>query len=339
MAEVRTQARFPQVARGKGHYESFYLRAFDPARPRGVWIRYTIHKRPGAEPRGSVWFTFFDASASGPIASKNTLDEVGSGPDHYIHVGDRQLVPGRAVGSADNPGARASWDLRFDSSEPPWTHLPRPWMYRAPVPRTKLLSPYPDAHFNGWVDVNGQKIEVSGWPGMVGHNWGAEHAERWIWMHGTSFAGREGRAWLDAALGRIKLGPFTTPWIGNAVLALDGERHRLGGPGKARATEVRETPTSCEFVLPGDDIAVEGSVGADRKDFVGWLYADPDSGEHNTVNCSIAHMRLTVRREGAEPVELETAHGAAYELGMRERDHGIPVQPYPDGEPASAAAA
>jgi hypothetical protein len=331
MTELRTHARFPNVAREKGHYESFYLRAFDPDQPRGVWIRYTVHKRPNEAPLGSVWFTLFDANAPGPIASKNTRDDVGAGPDHYIHVGESRLEPDRAAGTADNPGVRAAWDLRFLSSEPAWMHLPRSWMYRAPIPRTKLLSPYPDARFNGWIDLNGEQIEVSGWPGMIGHNWGAEHAERWIWMHGTSFAGHEGSAWIDGALGRLKVGPFTTPWIANAGLTIDGERHRLGGPEKARATSVRETPTGCDFVLPGRDLTVEGFVGADRKDFVGWVYADPDGSEHNVVNCSIARMRLTVKREGAAPLELETAHGAAYELGMRERDHGMPIQPFPDG--------
>ena len=29
-------------------YESFYLRAVSPEEPVGVWIRYTVHKRPGA---------------------------------------------------------------------------------------------------------------------------------------------------------------------------------------------------------------------------------------------------------------------------------------------------
>jgi hypothetical protein len=327
MAELRTHARFPDVALDKGHYESFYMRAVDPQRPRGVWIRYTVHKRPGAPPKGSIWFTLFDHAADGPTAFKVTLDDVGAAPGEYIHVGSSRFEPGRLAGSANGH----EWDLAFDSAEPPYLHLPRGWMYRAPVPRTKLLSPYPDARFDGWVAVGEERIEVAGWPGMVGQNWGAEHAERWIWMHGTSFAGHEGSAWLDAGLGRIKLGPVTTPWIANATLSLDGERHRLGGPGRARATDVRETPTGCDFTLPGDGITVRGSVGAERKDFVGWIYADPDGPEHNTVNCSISHMRLTVERKGGLPVELETDHGAAYELGMREKDHGMPIQPFPDG--------
>jgi hypothetical protein len=318
MAELRTQARFPDVARGKGHYESFYLRAFDPARPRGVWIRHTVHKRPGADPKGSLWFTLFDGGADGPTASKVTLDDVGAGPDHYIHVGPSRLEPGHAAGSTDG----FEWDLGFDSPEEPLYHLPRGWMYRAPLPRTKLLTPYPGARFDGWLAVGDERVDVSGWQGMVGHNWGAEHAERWIWMHG-SFAGD---AWLDGALGRVKLAGVTTPWVSNAVLSIDGKRHRL-----SRVTHLEEQPTGCAFGLKGRDIRIEGTVGAERKDFVGWVYADPGGSEHHTVNCSIARMTLTVERDGQPPLELETSHGAAYELGMRERDHGMPIQPFPDG--------
>ena len=28
---------------------------------------------------------------------------------------------------------------------------------------------------------------------------------------------------------------------------------------------------------------------------------------------------------------FHTSHGAAYELGMREKDHGMQIQPFPDG--------
>ena len=165
---------------------------------------------------------------------------------------------------------------------------------------------------------------------MVGHNWGAQHAERWIWLHGAGFEGRDD-AWFDAALGRIKIGPWTTPWVANGVLSLDGVRHRLGGLGATRRTEVSERPDGATFALPGREITVQGQVGADRKDFVGWVYADPDGSEHNTVNCSAADMALTVSRPAQPPLTLRLDGGAAYELGMREKDHGTPIQPFSDG--------
>jgi hypothetical protein len=328
----RTAAVFPDVARSNGHYESFYLRASHPTEPLGVWIRHTIHKPPGGDPTGSVWFTLFEAD--GPQASKLTVGpEAVAVPDGgYVSVGESTITPGRATGSATSDQLSPSWDLTFEAGAPAFHHLPRGWMYRAPVPRTKTLSPHPSTRFNGSVTVGGHTIDVDGWRGMVGHNWGAEHAERWIWTNGAGFEGVED-AYLDAAIGRIKLGRFTTPWIGNGVLFLDGEEHRLGGLERTRATVVRDTPQGAQLVLPGKGVKVSGRVGAEHSRFVGWEYADPDpaSGRHNTVNCSIASMTVTVEREGRAPVELHTEYGATYELGMRETDHGVPLQPFRDG--------
>ena len=115
------------------------------------------------------------------------------------------------------------------------------------------------------------------------------------------------------------------------MLVLDGEEHRLGGLGAVRSARIEETPTACEFFLPGRDVVVHGRVAAPAEDFVGWVYADPKGPEHNTVNCSVADLELTVERPGRPARHLTLAGGAAYELGMREIDHGIPIQPYPDG--------
>jgi hypothetical protein len=94
---------------------------------------------------------------------------------------------------------------------------------------------------------------------------------------------------------------------------------------------VNETPERCEFVLPGDGVKVSGELTAPHDRLVGWVYADPGGGEHNTSNCSIAAMRLRVERPGEPALELHTASNAVYELGVRERDHGVPLQPFPDG--------
>jgi hypothetical protein len=316
-----TEARFPAVPIEAGHYESFYIKACHPTEPVGAWIRYTVHKRPGALPNGSVWVTLFDGASEGPRAHKETLPAPTAGPPEWIGVGEATMRPGIAVGAIDG----AEWELRFSSSEQPLFHLPRNWMYRARLPRTKLLSPVPAARFDGSLRVDGRVLTVDGWRGVIGHNWGAQHAERWIWLHGLT----DGGDWLDAAIGKVKLGPVTTPWVASGAVSVGARRSSLGGPG--RKLEVRETPERCDFLLTGRGVRVRGSVEAPRKDFVGWVYADPDGSEHNTINCSIANMRAIVEGDGAAAVELAVEHGAAYELGMRERDHGIPIQPFPDG--------
>jgi hypothetical protein len=310
-----TAARFPDVRAKAGHYESFYLKLCHPSEPLGAWIRYTVHKRPGAAPTGSLWFTLF--GPDGPVAAKLTVAGPESGEGDWLRVGSARIGADGAVGSIED----RRWDISIESAEEPLFHLPAGWMYRAPLPRTKVLSAAPAARFAGWIAVGKQEYELDGWRGMAGHNWGAQHAERWIWLHGITEEGD----WLDAALGRVKLGRFTTPWIGNGALSIAGDRYPL------RRARVNEFPTNCTFTLSGRGIEVRGTVEAPRERFAGWVYADPDGSEHHSLNCSIADMRLSVSRGGGAASELVVAGGAAYELGLRERDHGIAVQPFPDG--------
>jgi hypothetical protein len=330
---VRTEARFPSVGPKAGHYESFYIKASRPGGGCGLWIRHTVHKRPGEPMTASIWFTLFDAEADGPQATKVTVPESElSAPDGaYIRVDGATFGPGRAEGSISTDAFDASWDLTFEDDDEPFHHLPYDFLYGAPLPKTKFLSPYPGARYSGTVRIGERELELDGWPGMVGHNWGAEHAERWVWIQGGELDGADGRSWFDMAVGRIKVGPWTTPWVGNGMLLLDGERHRLGGFDRVRSTRVSERPTSCDFSLAGKGIEVSGRVGSEKRNFVGWVYADPVGPEHNTLNCSISDLELTVAQAGRPPRRLSVTGAAAYELGMRETDHGVAIQPYADG--------
>jgi hypothetical protein len=329
---VRTQARFPEVGEGAGHYESFYIKAARPEGGAAVWIRHTVHKPPGEEPSASLWLTAFDTDAPGPRAVKATYgpEELTVPTGAYIKVAEATLEPGKASGAIAAPALEASWDLTLTDSGEPFFHLPSQRLYSAPLPKTKFLSPHPNAHFSGTVTIGGETIELDRWPGMVGHNWGSEHAERWVWIQGGDLEGQEG-ACFDMAAGRIKLGPLRTPWVANGVLRLDGSEHRLGGFGKLVSTRISEAPTSCEFELSGDGVKVRGRVGSEPRNFVAWVYADPKGPEHNTLNCSMSNLELEIEGTDARPRRIIVNGGAAYEIGMREHDHGIPLQPYPDG--------
>jgi hypothetical protein len=325
-------ARFPRIAAKAGHYESFYLKACQPGGGRGIWIRHTVHKRPGDEPSASIWFVLFDREAEGPRATKLTVPaaELSAPRGSWIRVGAAEIGPGRAEGAVATDALSASWRFTFAAEADPCRYLPADWLYEAPLPKTKFIAPVPLTHFDGRLVVGGEEIDVSAWPGMIGHNWGSEHAERWVWLEGTGFA-EAPDTYFDAGAARIALGRRASPWIPSGMLMLEGEPHRLGGLGAIAAAKVAESPTACAFVLPGKDIVVRGRVSAPEKDFVGWVYADPKGPEHNTVNCSVADLELIVERPGLPTRELTLAAGAAYELGMRETDHGIPIQPYLDG--------
>ena len=313
------EPRFDHVAAGKGHYESFYLRAVDPAAPRAAWIRYTTHQRPGEPPTGSLWCTYSDARAGTPYAVKQTLPAPAVEPGGWIRIGESTFGPGAARGRAEGRGRSAAWTLDLRGDAAPLRHLPRAWMYRAPVPRTKLESPLPGATFDGTLELGGRgPVTVAGWRGMAGHNWGAEHAATWIWLHGVAFEGEPG-AWLDLSVGRVRLGPVLTPWIANGAVHVRGERTRLGGTRPARVTA---TPEGCRIEVAGAFIEARSPAGQT----VAWPYADPGGGEHHSLNCSIAEV--SVRIAGRE---LRSAHGGVYELGVPPGAHGVELQPFPDG--------
>jgi hypothetical protein len=284
-----------------------------------------------------VWCTLFDARRDGPFMYKVTTPKLDVPRDGWIAVGEDGSPAGQGATMAANRAAGAcgpaSWQLSW-SGEQELRHLPREALYRAPLPRTKLTSPAPLASFEGELRIEGRPpLQVRNWRGMVGHNWGSEHAERWIWVHVAGFQ-EAPDAWLDTALGRVKVGRWTSPWVANGAISLDGRRYRLGGLA-ARGLRVAETPGGCMLRIRGErGSTLEAQVRVPAGTAAGWRYADPSSegSMHDVVNCSIAAVELGVTLPGTEsPRTLRSAHGGAYELGMRERSHGVPIAPFADG--------
>src|SRR5512147_2534342 len=98
---MNERARYPDVKPKAGHYESFYIKACRPGGGRAIWIRHTVHKRPGAEPNASIWFVFFDREAESPRATKLTVPaaELSTPAGSWIRVGGAEIGPQRVIGS------------------------------------------------------------------------------------------------------------------------------------------------------------------------------------------------------------------------------------------------
>ncbi len=330
-------ARYAELPAKTGGYESYYLKASAPDGETSVWIRHTVHRRPGGETRGSLWFVLFERGASRPYAVKQTFDELAApGPAGALLATGRNAVFGLGAvrGAAEGEGRRAEWDLALSGAAEPLLHLPEK-LYAGPLPRTKSLTLLPEAEFDGHVRIADRNIELGEWRGMVGHNWGTQHAEQWVWLYGDQFSEGGsppvGKTWIDLVAGRVRVAGLTTPWIANGAIQIDGERLRLGGIGRVVSTRVRPRVGRCEINLRGDGVRVRAAFEAPRDQLVVWRYADPDGSEHHALNSSLADLDLTVERERHGPRRLGTSGRAVYEWGTRYTAHGVPVEPFPDG--------
>ena len=123
------------------------------------------------------------------------------------------------------------------------------------------------------------------------------------------------------ALGRVLIAGRLTPWIANGAIRVDGRRTRLGGLG-ARGVKVAESAARCSLTIPGEHgVTVEAHVDTPPGASAKWRYEDPNGGEHDVVNCSVAALALNVRpgvpkgTTGEAARTLRTVYGAAYELG------------------------
>src|SRR3954463_53230 len=204
-----------------GRYESWFLSARDaePGRaPRALWIRHTTHRAAGeSAANGALWCTVFDPAAGAPSAVKQSLPEPPGGAN-----------PSGFRGEARARGRMAEWNLGLSGAGTPLRHLRPGMLYRLPLPRPKLEAPVPDGIASGRLVFDGAELDVVGWRATVGHNWGAEHAERWAWLHAAGFED-EPDAWLELAIARVRIGGALTPWIANGAVAFAGGRFRLGG--------------------------------------------------------------------------------------------------------------
>ncbi|MGK2931605.1 MAG: hypothetical protein ACSLFD_02305 [Solirubrobacterales bacterium] len=319
--------RWPAANKGTGMYESYYLRAAHPDEPVAIWIRYTVQKAKGKAPKASLWFTLFDASLEKPLTEKLTADsdQLSELRNSWIKISDSVFGLDLIEGSS----GEASWCLRLREAARPLEHLSPPWLYRAPLPKTKPESPVPFARISGEVTIGDRTYVLDRWPGMLGHNWGAEHAWTWVWLSGAGFD-EDPDAWIDVVMGRVKVAGKITPWVANGAISLDGKRHRLGGMMR-RGVHADPEPGHARFVLPGEaGVKATIETTARKEITAAWNYSGPDGHLHDVLNCSMAALEVGFTDGSGTTSSLTTDHGGTYELGLPDRQDWLEVEPYPD---------
>jgi len=300
-------------------YESWFISARDPVSPRALWIRHTRHRPVQGRESVALWCTVIDGHAGQRAA---VVKQVFTAFPQGSAAG-----PEKFRGQAAMEGHEARWDLAVTGAEPPLRPLRPPVMYRAPLPRTKLVASVPDGQVTGTLEVDGRTLAVSGWRGTVGRNWGSEHADSWVWLHAADF-GAAPQAWLDLVLARIRVGPARSPWTAMGALSLAGDRIVLGGLGRRPRVDARPDRLTADVPAPHARLRLSVTTGDD--DPVAVPYTDPRGGTRTVRHAALARVELTLRRPGDRELTLTSSRGA-YEYGTRQDMPGIVPQPLPEG--------
>jgi hypothetical protein len=309
-------------------YESHYLTAVAPEGGGAAWIRYTTDKRASQPARGRLWCTLFDRAADAPLAKRSAgpveiaetgmgetaetemsasagIDEIAGAVAGAIET-NWALIDGAAIG----PGAARGeleglkWALTWRTEAPVLGYLPREWLYDRGWPRSNGAALAPAATFAGQLEVAGERIDLSGWRGMIGHNWGSDHADRWIWVHVTGLGERDRKGWLDMVLARARVGRWLTPWLPSGAIQVDSISRRIGlGAGtKGLRIDVERERVLVELPsLPGGGLRLEARMPA--RSTVNWDYVTPGGGNRDVRNCSIASGTIELGEEPAIEID------------------------------------
>ena len=250
--------------------------------------------------------------------AKTTSSELTVPENGWISVGGEAAM---GPGWADGGCGEACWSLRYTSTEAPLRHLRPEWLYRAPVPRTKLTSPAPAARFSGLLEITGSRpIELEGWPGMVGHNWG-RHTEQYVWGHCNAWDDGDDVV-LEGGGGRTRVGGLLLPFRTVLAVRHHGTAYRMSDLASVARNESDVTTRRWRFRGRGPRVEVEGEMWAETDDLVGLFYPNPDGHTIHCLNSKIAHAEVTLRLAGRAPRKLTSAR-AALEIGTPDPSHGV----------------
>ncbi|MBL8920092.1 MAG: hypothetical protein JNJ54_14600 [Myxococcaceae bacterium] len=310
---------------GAPHVESYFLRANDPERPRAFWLKQCILAPVKGPAVAESWFIWFDGERNRTIAQRHQepLEGARFAPDDVLTnaMTLRLGAEGFVKGEVNAPEGRARFDLTFrkDASPAarPLSIFPWRLLRSGPFPRAKPLTPFPFLRFSGALELPGETVQVKGWPGMQGHNWGNEHTFEYAWGQ-CLFP--EADAMVEGFSARVKVAGRLTPRLSALVVQKGPRVYRFDAifdGWRQRATVDQDTWT---VALRGDDGDVSLSMDARRQPMVCLGYDNPDGERTYCFNSKLAAVELTVRPSDGASFTLTSSHGGALEFLRRQPD-------------------
>lgn len=310
-----------QKGQKKGHYESFFQRANHPSEPKAFWIRYTIFS-PDNHPEnaiGELWAIYFNGITHQHISvKKEVLFEkcIFDNNRFFVKIDNSFLENGKLSGNISTEKNSIEWNLNYTGNSETLFPLPEN-LYEENFPKAKLLVGLPLASYSGNLLLNGNNITIENWIGSQNHNWGMRHTDHYAWGQIAGFDNAP-ESFFEVTTARLKFGPVWTPFMTLMTLRHKGEEFRLNTIVQSLKAKGQFDYFNWKFYSKNNEAEIEGTIFADKNDFVHLKYYNPPGGIKNCLNTKIASAKIKVRYKDSSGkfIEniLETRNRAAFEI-------------------------
>jgi 2-keto-4-pentenoate hydratase/2-oxohepta-3-ene-1,7-dioic acid hydratase in catechol pathway len=175
------QANRPQWS-GRG-FEIWFFVVLIPGVDRALWVRLTRFANDSSSD-ARVWAVVSERGAITAARTIHPLDAMSTENDageFCVRVGESEFGHGHAKGSCASSDGVIRWELSYAASDPLIQRVPKIPSF---VPLgTYATHPHADATVTGWVELNGQRLDLGGGLLTQMHIWGQKRLEwlRWIW--------------------------------------------------------------------------------------------------------------------------------------------------------------
>ncbi len=315
------------LERPEPHVESFFIKANDPKHDRAVWLRLTLFS-DGKETYGEAWAIYTDPARGAPLVIKERwpVSRILADPERPgVGVGPCAIEEGRSYGLVHGQTHSLAWDLALDDEQPEYRHLPSERLYKSQLLSNKLVSPHPSAALRGRIEIweakqrrsDCERVDLGGWRGMQGHNWGKGYPDGYLWAHCNLFTEAQTGAYFEAIAARPKIAGILQPSLCLGRLVVGEQVYRfdtwasLGGRHKSE-----QSGLGWKFALSGPDGTLDGEVRADPKRAVALTYPSPGGAPLYCVNSKVADLTLTLTPKHGASRSLHSRH-AALEIASR----------------------
>jgi hypothetical protein len=313
--------------RRRGFYEVYYFKANHLRSGRAVWLRYTllVPRNPRQQPVAELWGIAFDSAAGRTLGWKETFplaDCRWSSRPFAFRIGSAELTDEGLKGRLEEGGRTLEWAFHYSAKKGTFVHFPHDWMYRAPFPKTKVVTPHLSVAVDGYLKVNGETFPFHGEPGQLGHLWGTQHGERWAWAHCNHFKGAPDAA-FEGLAASIKLGGWVTPPIALFCFEWQGKRYHFNRISHWLRASGRSELTGWTFEAKGGDYRLTGEIRSAVPLIAGVRYQDPDGSFlfcHNTKVADAVLKLYRVKPDSALLGEFRADGTMAYEWVTRTLD-------------------